>query len=60
MAHVEQLVMSDAFKEVDYFEEWKFLLQETYCEAHPATQPATVTAAATAAITAPLPYMGMP
>ena len=28
VAHVEQLAMSDAFKEVDFFEEWKEMLQE--------------------------------
>ena len=28
VAHVEQLAMSDAFKEVEFFEEWKEMLQE--------------------------------
>ena len=30
VAHVEQLAMCDAFKEVEYFEEWKSILQEVY------------------------------
>jgi hypothetical protein len=34
VAHVEQLTMADAFKEVDYFDEWKGLLQEVYLEYH--------------------------
>ena len=34
VAHVEQLTLSDAFKQVDYFEKWKGTVQEVYLYYH--------------------------
>jgi hypothetical protein len=34
VAHVEQLVIKDAFAEVDYYEEWKGIMQEVYLFYH--------------------------
>ena len=34
VAHVEQLAMGDAFKEVEFYEEWKSTMQEAYVYYH--------------------------